>query len=321
MGILRKNRSFILIPTAPFHFDGTFHQPSHFPAGMDDWQPGIYWQTIRIGSKPIGLRIEDCGRRRSPRLKVTTFCNRRLDHGQVRRLGQEISWRFDLDADLREFNRRAARDRRFAPVFRRWLGMRVSNAYDLYGLLVVGVVLQNATVRRTVQMMKSLLEGFATRLRFDGKELFAMWLPTDLERVSEQQLRVLRIGYRAKFIKRLSTDFADGMIDECRLRSMGRGDARAELMKLYGVGPETARILMFGALHDYGAFDHVAPWQQKIYSRLFYNRVTVSAKRIRDDIRAQYGDYAMLAVHYIWEDIFWKRKTEHIPWLEKEIRR
>ncbi len=198
--------------------------------------------------------------------------------------------------------------------------MRASNAYDLYGLLVVGVVLQNATVRRTVQMMKSLLEAFGTRLRFDGKELFAIWLPADLERVSEPQLRAMRIGYRAKFIKRLSADFAAGLIDERALRSMGRADARDELMKLYGVGPETAQILMSDALHDYAAFDHVAPWQQKIYSRLFYNRAMVSAKKIRDDIRKQYGEYAMLAVHYIWEDIFWKRKTDHIPWLEKEIR-
>jgi len=110
------------------------------------------------------------------------------------------------------------------------------------------------------------------------------------------------------------------VIDEHAIRSMDREDARAELMKLYGVGPETARILMFDALHDYGAFDHIAPWQQKIYSRLFYNRALVSAHRIRDDLRAQYREYTMLAVGYIWEDIFWKRTTEHIPWLEKEIR-
>jgi hypothetical protein len=25
-------------------------------------------------------------------------------------------------------------------------------------------------------------------------------------------------------------------------------------------------------------------------------------------------------VHYIWEDLWWKRKNEHIEWLEKEIR-
>ena len=34
----------------------------------------------------------------------------------------------------------------------------------------------------------------------------------------------------------------------------------------------------------------------------------------------KYGKYKQLAVHYIWEDLFWRREREHIPWLEKEIR-
>lgn len=34
----------------------------------------------------------------------------------------------------------------------------------------------------------------------------------------------------------------------------------------------------------------------------------------------QSGKYSMLAVHYIWENIFWRRKNERIDWLEKEIR-
>ena len=46
----------------------------------------------------------------------------------------------------------------------------------------------------------------------------------------------------------------------------------------------------------------------------------VSVGKIQDDIKKQYGEYSMLAVHYIWEDIFWRRKNEKIDWLEKEIR-
>jgi len=34
----------------------------------------------------------------------------------------------------------------------------------------------------------------------------------------------------------------------------------------------------------------------------------------------RFGEYKQLAVHYIWEDLWWKRKNKHIPWLEKEIR-
>jgi len=133
-------------------------------------------------------------------------------------------------------------------------------------------------------------------------------------------LRDLKIGYRAKFIKRLSQDFAEGKIDESKLRTLDQESAKKELMKLYGVGPETARILLFEVCHQHNTFDHIAPWQQKIYSRLFYKKSLVPTNKIRDDIKKQYGSYSMLAVHYIWEDIFWKRKNEKIPWLEKEIR-
>ena len=141
-----------------------------------------------------------------------------------------------------------------------------------------------------------------------------------MKKVSERALRNLKVGYRAKSLQRLSQDFAEGTVDELQLRTLDKESGKKELMKLYGVGPETARILLFEVFHKYDVFDHIAPWQQKIYSRLFYGKKLVPAKRIRDNIKKQYGVYAMLAVHYIWEDVFWRRKNEKIAWLEKEIR-
>jgi hypothetical protein len=34
----------------------------------------------------------------------------------------------------------------------------------------------------------------------------------------------------------------------------------------------------------------------------------------------RFGPYKMLAVHYMWEDLFWKRKNQDVEWLEKLIR-
>ena len=211
-------------------------------------------------------------------------------------------------------------DKRFAPLFKKWVGMRVSSANDLYELMIISVFLQNATIRRTVQMTNTMLDNFGTRVIFDNKEISAMWLPKELEKVSEDQLRGLKLGYRAKYIKRLSDDFCNGVVDEGSIRKLDSREAKEELMKLYGVGPETVRILLFEVLHDYGTFDHIAPWQQKIYSMLFYNKQLVPVTKISEDIKKTYGKYSMLAVHYIWEDVFWRRKAEHIDWLEKEIR-
>lgn len=317
---MKFKKSLIIKPTAPFHFDGTFHKPSHFPDKLEDWRPGKYWQAIRIDKKLFGLKIENRGRSQNPKIKVSVFYNNNISDEDIENIEREIIWRFDLNANLKEFNTIAKSDKHFYPIFKKWLGMRNSSAHNLYELLIIAVVLQNATVRRTVQMMDALLDSYGNKLKFDNKEIFAIWLPEELENVTEQNLRDLKIGYRAKFIKRLSKDFTESKIDEKKLRVLDQENAKKELMKLYGVGPETARILLFEVCHQYNTFDHIAPWQQKIYSRLFYKKPLVSANEIRDDIKKKYGKYAMLAVHYIWEDIFWKRKHEHIPWLEKEIR-
>lgn len=317
---LDKKKTFLIHPTAPFHFDGTFHKPSHFPDKLGDWKSGKYWQGIRIGNKLFGLKIEDKGSVQKPKLKVSVFYKGSISDKEIETVKQEVVWRFDLEVDLKEFNKLARKDKRFYPIFKKWLGMRNSSSHDLYESLIVAIVLQNATVRRTVQMMNALLDNYGTKLKFDGKEIFELWLPEDLNDVSEKELRDLKVGYRAKFIKRLSQDFTEGKVDEYRLRGLDKENARKELIKLYGVGPESARILLFEVCHQYDTFDHIAPWQQKIYSQLFYDKPLVPANKIRDDIKKRYGKYSMLAVHYIWEDIFWKRKNEKIEWLEKEIR-
>ncbi|MBI4093081.1 MAG: hypothetical protein HY420_04115 [Candidatus Kerfeldbacteria bacterium] len=313
---------FILAPKPPFHFDGTFHKPSHFPnrLKLEDWKPGTYWQTIRFRKRLFGLMVENKGTVTKPKLKVSVFSQSRLSREVVESLKREIAYRFELEKDLREFQALAKRDPRFYPVFKKWMGMRNSGQYNLYELLVISVVLQNATVRRSSQMLDALLGRFGIKVIFGGKVLHAIWLPKVMARVSEQELRRLKVGYRAKFFKRLSQDFARGKIDELALRNKPAEDMKKELVRLYGVGPETARILLFEVFHHDAAFDHVSPWQQKIYSRLFYGKRLVAAEKIRRDIQRRYGKYAMLAVHYIWEDVFWRRKHEHIPWLEKEIR-
>ncbi len=319
---LDKKKTFIVRPKAPFHFDGTFHKPAHFPnkLKLDEWQPSKYWRALRIDKTIYGLRIENLGKIFQPKLRISVYSDKVFTKKEIEKLKKEIIWRSELNTDLREFYKLAKKDARFYPVFRKWLGMRNASQETLYELLIIAIVLQNATVRRSQQMLDALLGKFGTKVEFDGEELWAIWLPQRLKKVLEGELRDLKIGYRAKFIRRLSEDFISGKVDEYKLRGMDKESAQKELRKLYGVGPETTRILLFETLHHYDVFDHIAPWQQKIYSRLFYGRKLVPAGKIQSGLKKSYGKYTMLAAEYIFEDVFWRRKNEKIPWLEKEIR-
>lgn len=141
--------------------------------------------------------------------------------------------------------------------------------------------------------------------------------------MSEQELRDLKIGYRAKFIKKIDEQFTTGIINEEKLRGKATQTQKEELLKIYGVGPATVWYLLFDVFHHWDFFDHVSPWEQKIYSKVFFDRDPENPVPVSKILKyfERFGKYKQLAVHYVWEDLWWARKNgEKIEWLEKEIR-
>jgi 3-methyladenine DNA glycosylase/8-oxoguanine DNA glycosylase len=309
-----------LRPATPFHFDGTVHKPSHFPSPDVHHEPGAYWQTLRWGNRLFGIRLTDIGRRGAPAVELAIFSPRRLNPGLCDQLCSEIRWRFDLDADLREFCAQFRRDSALGPALRRWRGMRLGTPYSLYEYLTVAIVLQNATVRRSVQMLRALLERYGAVLRFDGRTLSGFWSPPSLCATSEEELRTLKVGYRATALRRVAQSFVNGDVDPFAIRRMDREAARHALLQLYGIGPASVWYLLFDVFHHYDAFDVISPWEQKIYSRLLFDRELVPARRVLAEVKRRWGRWRMLASHYIFEDLFWRRRTRPIPWLESLIR-
>jgi len=307
-------------PKAPLNFDATVHKPSYYPAPISSYEKGSYWQTMRFGGKPIGVKMQDEGSVDSPFVRLTVYSRKPLLKRDQTDLVNEVRWRFDFDSDLIDFYESFKHDSLLGPLLIKWRGMRVSNDGSLYELLVVTILLQNATVRRTVQMNEALLHKYGTEVRFDGKELYAFWGPEKLHEANEQELRELKVGYRAKYLKKTSEDFVKGVVDEHQLRRLSMEEAKKELDKLYGVGPASACALLFQALHHYDTIEKVGPWEQKIYSRLLFNKELVSSEKLLKEINGRYGKWKTLAMHYIFEDLFWKRKTQKIDWLEKLIR-
>ena len=319
---LAQCETLLLKPRPPFAFDPTFHKPDHFTSGDNHWEPGTRWQTWRWRGDRLGLKFESRGSINKPEIRLHIFSIKPLAIKVRDALVQEVSYRYNLDLDLSPFYQRFKTHPVVGPIIKCWRGMRPGHPYSLYEYLVIGVVLQNASVRRSVQMFQVLLEAYGTELKFDGRCLWCFWRPGGLVSESEEDLRALKIGYRAKYLKHIDEQFVAGLIDEMTLRGKDRVAQMEELLKIYGVGPATVWYLLFDVFHRLDFFNHVSPWEQKLYSKLFFDRDPsdpVPVKKLLDYIE-QFGEYRQLAVHYIWEDLWWKRKNEHIPWLEKEIR-
>jgi 3-methyladenine DNA glycosylase/8-oxoguanine DNA glycosylase len=312
-----------IVPTAPFNFDATLHKPDHFTSADDAWEPGTRWQTMLWQGVPLGLKFENAGGVDAPLVRLSVWSAEPLSGAFLDGLLAEIDYRYDFALDLADFNARFASHPRLGPVIERWRGMRPLNCNSLYEYLMVAIVLQNATVRRSVQMMQALNESYGTPVAYDGRELYVMWAPEAIAGATEEELRALKVGYRAKSIRRVTEAFVAGKIDELALRSRTRAEQRQALLGLYGIGPASAEYILSDVFHHLDEMVHISPWEQKIYSKLFFNRDPEDPAPVPELLAyfdGQFRPYQMLAVHYFWEDLFWRRRTEPVPWLEKLIR-
>jgi 3-methyladenine DNA glycosylase/8-oxoguanine DNA glycosylase len=321
--VLKAKHVVQLFPQAPFNFDATMHKPDHFPSADNEWQPGVRWQTMFWQNERLGLKFENRGTTDQPRLALSIFAEGELGQDFLKGLIDEITYRYSLQLDLTEFNQRFQDDPQLGPVIEKWRGMRPLNSSSLYEYLIIAIVLQNATVRRSVNMMQALFEKYGPLLAYDGKDLYCFWEPEVVQRATEQELRDLKVGYRAKSIKRVTQAFVSQEIDEFELRHKSREEQRAALLGLYGIGPASVGYILVDVFHHLDELNHIPPWEQKIYSKLFFDAEPdepVAVDKLIELFERRFGKYKMLAVHYIWEDLFWKRKHEQIEWLEQLIR-
>lgn len=333
-----------LKPTPPFAFDPTMHKPDHFPSQDTDWVDGCRWQTMLWPSyakasegKLLGLKFINAGTVKRPKINLEIYSKDKLTSDYIDTLVNEINFRYDFQTDLSDFAKRFKDDEQLGPILKKWPGMRVMSPQSLYEYLIIGIVLQNCTVRRSVNMMQVLFENYGTSLEYDGKQFYCFWEPEVLAKVSEDELRGLKVGYRAKSLKRISEQFAKGEINEFKLRSKSKEEQREALINLYGIGPATVGYILFDVFKHYDELSHISPWEQKIYSKLFFDRPPenpVSEKKLLQFFDKRFSQYKMLAVHYTWEDLWWTRlpapegaanggqgrKHKPVPWLEELIR-
>lgn len=309
----------ILVPKQPFNFAGTFHKPSHFPAPVDYFNNDSFWVTMRYHRYVYGINFRPASHKKH-NIRMRVFAGCPISQRELDAITAEVRFRFGMNLDLSKFIEIAESDPVLGPIEKRWRGMRPSCAFSLYELLCISIVLQNAQVSRSVKMLEAMLNGFGERVQFDGVILSAFWSPSVLAISEETKLRDLKVGYRAKSFLRISQFFSEHPDFEEGIRSLSRGQAAKRLRAIYGVGPATAWYLLFENLKYVDVFDYVPPWEQKIFSRLLFNEELVPAERILTEAKERWGDWRMLACHYIFEDLFWRRQHEDIEWLNALIR-
>ncbi len=318
---LNKITTIRLFPEPPFHFDGTVFNPGHFPSKDYHREPGHYWQTLRWKGKTYGLRLRDLGSIEKPEIELTIFAEDGISQTIAEEIAREVRWRFDLDSvGVPEFVNRFWQDEHLGPAIRRRPGMRPKSGCSLYEFLVITVMLQNTVVRRSVAMLQALFEQFGQLVSFEGQQLWAFWDPESIHRATEEELRALKLSYRARTLKRQAEQFVQGKINEPGLRKIRDKEALIKMLdRIYGAGSQSACYILFEYFHFYDALEYIPPWEGKIVGRVLFGQ-EVPSEQIQGFLAERYGEFRQLAFYYLLTDLFWQHREEPIPWLAELLR-
>ncbi len=303
----------------PFNFKYTVYKPSHFPTKLEDFDETseTMYRTLRLSqNKIIGLKMVDLQKVRGKEgIMAEIFSNGPLTEQDLQKVRGHISHAYGLNEDIRSFYKSVADDHSIQGPIQNLRGMRVSCFETLFEILNISSMLQNTTVKRTEQMMENMLSSFGGRVDYAGKQLYVFYTPQNIAQSSEQKLRDLKVGYRARFLMEIAKHFSTNPDLGERLKTMDFEEAKEELMEIRGVGPYSARIALFQYLRRPNEINFDS-WKRKIFSNIFFGNEDEPMDKVEKEAKERWGSWGGYAGLYVIEDLF-VRKPELQYWRKK----
>jgi 3-methyladenine DNA glycosylase/8-oxoguanine DNA glycosylase len=183
--------------------------------------------------------------------------------------------------------------------WRRWQGCG-SCPENLFEIAIISLLLQNATVARTTQMMTNLLDHYGQVAEFDGVQLKAFFTPEEVAGVEEATFRERdRLGYRAKYIGRFAEFFRDHDVAD----HADKAELMAEFQTIKGVGPYTAAIIASHAVRDPAALG-LDVWNRKLLAKRFLGVDDAEPDVVMAEMTRLVPGYEGLAGLYVIEDAY-----------------
>ena len=122
--------------------------------------------------------------------------------------------------------------------------------------------------------------------------------PARLAEASEAELRHCKMGFRAPYLLETARLVATGECDLARIHAMPLPEARAELLKLPGVGPKIADCALLFGFGFHCAFP-VDVWVMRALRQLYFPRRRPSRPRLQRFTETHFGRHAGYAQQYL----------------------
>ncbi|WP_280216668.1 hypothetical protein [Nocardia neocaledoniensis] len=290
----------LLLPVkAPFNFRYTLWKPSHFATGLEQHSLDTSWRTFRVGEHLCGvvMRMND-----EHTLRAEVFADGDWTGDDRDRLSARLTHSYGLAEDISAFVDHAATVPQMQGPLTALAGMRQSCPENLFEIAIISLLLQNATIARTTQMMTNLLDHYGRVVTFDTVTLKTFFTPAEIAGIDEQVFKqVDRLGYRAKYIGAFGAFFTDHDPDDVDHAS--KAELMEEFQTIKGVGPYTAAIIAGSAVRDPSALG-LDVWNRRLLAQRFLDLDDADIPTVQARMTELFPGYEGLAGLYVIEDIY-----------------
>ncbi len=249
------------------------------------WQQQGYWWAGVIGRRWVCLRSE-------PGLITAETA---LPVADWDWLAHYLQLQVDLGEVLREF----PDDEPMRAAVAACRGLRILRQ-DPWECLASFILSSTKQIVQIRQITARLCERYGEPLAVGPgwPPAFTFPSPARLARATEAELRACKMGFRAPYLRATAELIAGGLFDPARVQDLPVEVARAELMKLPGVGRKIADCVLLFAYGCQSAFP-VDVWVMKALRQLYFPHRRITLRRLHHFAATHFGPRAGYAQQYL----------------------
>lgn len=208
---------------------------------------------------------------------------------------------FDLHTDYKHISETLGnKDEYMEAAVKFGQGVRILKQ-DPWEMLISFIISQNKAIPQIKQCIASITERYGDEIGYNQdteKTYYTFPTPEQLVKVSEQELRDCKVGFRAPYIVDACQKVVSGEVDLNELFHLPSQEAKEKLMQIKGVGPKVSDcILLFG----YSKMDLFPTdvWIKRVIEGMYFDGKEISLKAIQTFAREYFGDLAGYAQQYL----------------------
>lgn len=229
---------------------------------------------------------------------------------------------FKLDLDLQHILAAIAKDDTISRAVERFYGLRLIRQ-ERWECLASFVLATNANIPRIEKMVSAICARYGQRFEFEGEDYFAFPTAEVLAGASISDLVSCGLGYRAPFLKHVSTSVAKGDVDFDAVAAMPYEESKKILLRnlfgekvLLGVGPKVADCVLLYSFEKDEAFP-IDVWIARVIAEKYPRLLSVALRsrlragtkmkispgdygRLSQSLRRHFGKYAGYAQQYLY---------------------